>query len=62
MFSAHCPNHGGLVLMSTRNIEKLVNGESGIDLRYRCSCGYRGTWHAGPPSSDTTHITIPPEV
>jgi hypothetical protein len=48
--------------MSTRNIEKLVNGESGIDLRYRCSCGYRGTWHAGPPSSDTTHLTIPPEV
>ncbi len=62
MFSTYCPSHGGVVLMSTRNIEELVNTESGIALRYRCSCGYHGTWHAGLPASDVAHPTIPPEV
>jgi len=62
VFSAPCPNHGGLVLMSTRNIEALVNTDTGIELRYRCSCGYRGTWHSGRLPSDSTTVTIPPEV
>jgi hypothetical protein len=48
--------------MSTRNIEALVNTDTDIELRYRCSCGYRGTRHSGRLPSDSTTVSIPPEV
>lgn len=47
MFAAHCPNHDGVVLMGYRSIEEVRNTSAGIAVDYRCSCGYRGTWHNG---------------
>jgi hypothetical protein len=47
MFSVHCPNHGGRVLLSEEAILSLELVEGGIDLHYRCTCGYEGTCRPG---------------
>jgi hypothetical protein len=44
MFQIRCPAHGARVLLAADNIESLVNRRDGIELRYRCWCGHRGTW------------------
>lgn len=53
MFSADCPQHGSAVLLGPGNIEGLHNTTRGITIRYRCYCGYRGTWQSSPsPAHD----------
>jgi len=43
MLSAHCPQHGRTVLIPTSRIDSIVNGEQAFTVRWRCSCGERGT-------------------
>ena len=44
MFDITCPVHGARVLLTADHIEGVVNRPDGIELRYRCWCGHRGTW------------------
>jgi hypothetical protein len=50
MFNAHCPTHGGQILLSNRHIEALHNTVHGIKLHWRCLCGTRGTLLTGVPA------------
>lgn len=47
MFDVYCPREGARVLLSTRNILVLSNRPSGIEVRYRCVCGYEGVCRPG---------------
>ncbi len=47
MFSVHCPVHGAEVLLSERRIEALVHHDEGIDVRWVCWCGARGSFTTG---------------
>ena len=47
MFSAHCPNHGTEVLLSSRNITGMVDTAEGIVVSWRCSCGGEGALLTG---------------
>jgi hypothetical protein len=47
MFAVYCPNHGRRVLLSEEAILALELVEGGIELRYRCTCGYEGTCRTG---------------
>jgi len=47
MFSVHCEAHGSEVLLSARNIEAIDNDEGGMVVRWRCTCGHRGTFRTG---------------
>ena len=42
MFKAHCPRHGSDVLLFADNVESVRNRPNGIELRWTCTCGYRG--------------------
>ncbi len=49
----HCPHHDGTVLLSEEAIVALELVEGGIDVHYRCTCGYEGVWRTGrerPPA------------
>ena len=54
MFSVHCPQHGSEVLLPERRIESLRNTVAGIEVRWVCYCGHRGSFMTGrratPPS------------
>jgi hypothetical protein len=50
MFAVHCPAHGGRVLIWTSLVEAVRNVADGIEVDYRCTCGYRGTWRTGRTS------------
>lgn len=43
MLSAHCPRHGHTVLVPTSGITGIDNTDSGIVVRWRCTCGEPGT-------------------
>lgn len=47
MFSVYCPGHREIVLIWTSGIEQIVNTPEGIEVRYHCTCGYRGVWLTG---------------
>ena len=51
MFSVHCPSHDAMVLLGTRSIEDLQVTTNGIHVRYRCTCGHRGSWNTGRRAS-----------
>jgi hypothetical protein len=43
MLRAHCPIHGRDVLIPTSRIQGIDNGDLAMVVRWRCSCGSRGT-------------------
>ncbi|HEY2813570.1 MAG TPA: hypothetical protein VGJ03_08920 [Acidimicrobiales bacterium] len=47
MFTVHCPHHGREVLLPERHIESLRNTIDGIEVRWVCWCGTRGTMMTG---------------
>ena len=47
MFDIYCPDHGSRILLFTNDIEEIQNTEEGIEVHYRCTCGYRGVWITG---------------
>ena len=47
MFSVHCPIHGHEVLLGERRIESLRNSSAGIEVRWVCYCGHRGSFLTG---------------
>jgi len=47
MFTVHCPQHGREVLLSERRIESLHNTLEGIEVRWVCWCGSRGSMLTG---------------
>jgi hypothetical protein len=42
MFSVYCPGHGSRVLLTSDNIEAVVNRPEGVELHWRCTCGEVG--------------------
>lgn len=53
MFDVHCPNHGSRVLLFSSDIEATANTREGIEVHYRCFCGYRGVWLTGRRSAES---------
>ena len=47
MIAVHCPSHDARVLLSFHDVEEMRNTHAGIEVRYRCTCGHRGTWVTG---------------
>jgi hypothetical protein len=47
MFSVKCPRHGSDVLLSEQAIESVRNSPDGIEVRWRCHCGHRGSMLTG---------------
>jgi hypothetical protein len=47
MFRVECPRHGSDVLLSEHAIESLHNRPDGIEVRWRCHCGHRGSMLTG---------------
>ncbi|MEY2423766.1 MAG: hypothetical protein QOI95_3833 [Acidimicrobiaceae bacterium] len=47
MFSVQCPQHGSEVLLPERRIESLRNTVAGIEVRWVCYCGHRGSFMTG---------------
>jgi len=47
VFTAYCEKHEAPVLLFTHNITGLVNWVDGIDVHFRCLCGYEGVWRTG---------------
>ena len=47
MFSIQCPRHGSEVLLSESRIESLRNSVAGIEVRWICYCGHRGSFITG---------------
>jgi len=45
MFDVFCRRHRSRVLLSTDNIEALLNRPEGIELHWHCWCGERGVTH-----------------
>ena len=39
MFDAYCPDHGHTVLLGHRNVDRVCNTESGIEVHLTCHCG-----------------------
>jgi hypothetical protein len=58
VFDVFCPRHGARVLLSAGNVENLRNTDRGIEVRFRCHCGYRGTWVTGRRAA----LSEPPHV
>lgn len=52
MFDVYCPNHGCRVLLFSSDIEATANTREGIEVHYRCFCGYRGVWLTGRTKSE----------
>lgn len=47
MLAPYCPVHRSRVLLSFSDLEGIRNLPEGIEIRFRCSCGHRGTWLTG---------------
>ncbi len=47
MFAPYCPTHGSRVLLFDDNIERIVRTSNGLQIAYRCNCGYQGLWCPG---------------
>ena len=39
MFDAYCQDHGRTVLLGHRNVDRVHNTESGIEVHLTCHCG-----------------------
>lgn len=52
MFDVYCPSHGSRVLLFSADIEAIRNTRGGIEVHYRCFCGYRGVWLTGRTRSE----------
>ena len=50
MFTVHCPGHGSRVILGDGAITKLVNGDHGIEVHWRCDCGTEGIELMGRPA------------
>lgn len=53
MFAVHCPQHGTRVLLDLTSIESIVSRSRGLDVHYRCYCGYEGVWTTGHKAAAT---------
>src|ERR1017187_4326663 len=42
MFAVYCPAHRSRILLFSDNIRALVNGPTGAELHWRCTCGAEG--------------------
>lgn len=51
MFAPYCPVHGSRVLLFDDNIERIVRTSEGLQIAYRCNCGYQGLWSPGDSRS-----------
>lgn len=49
MFAPYCPNHGHRVLLFVEDIVAVDATPLGIEVTYRCWCGYEGVWLSGRP-------------
>lgn len=59
MFDVYCPDHGSRVLLFSGDIEAMLNTQEGVEVHYRCPCGYRGVWHTGQrPSKEKEGIAV----
>lgn len=47
MFDVYCPEHGSRILLFANDIEEIRNTENGVEVHYRCPCGYQGVWLTG---------------
>jgi hypothetical protein len=47
MFSVKCPRHGSAVLLTEDHIAGLDNTDHGIEVRWICTCGHRGSFRSG---------------
>jgi hypothetical protein len=56
VFAVYCPHHGSRVLLCADDIETIVNGPRGIDVHWRCPCGWAGVLRTGAEL-----MAIPPE-
>jgi hypothetical protein len=56
MFTVHCPEHGREVLLSERRIESLHNTMNGIEVRWVCWCGTRGSMLTGRLRGSSTLV------
>lgn len=52
MFDVYCPGHGCRILLFPSDIVKIRNTREGIEVNYRCFCGYEGVWHTGRTDSE----------
>lgn len=50
MLSAHCPRHGGEVLVSTRQILAIEGRGRDMSVRWACSCGHVGVHRPQRPA------------
>ena len=51
MFAPFCPQHDSRVLLSLHDITGLRSTPLGIEVAFRCHCGYRGVWLTGLPEA-----------
>lgn len=47
MFTVFCPRHDAVVLIWPSGIDRIVNGDAGIEVHYHCLCGHNGVWLTG---------------
>lgn len=47
MFAPYCPTHGSRVLLFDDNIERIVRTSEGLQIAFRCNCGYQGMFCPG---------------
>ena len=54
MFDVFCRRHGSRVLLSTGNIEALLNQPDGVELHWHCWCGEHGVTHVRKVTARST--------
>lgn len=65
MLTPYCPLHRTRVLLSYSDLERILNTPAGIEVTFRCWCGYRGTcltgrWYRGAgPDRVASASTLP---
>jgi hypothetical protein len=52
MFAPYCPVHGSRVLLFEENIERIVRTGNGLQISYRCNCGYQGLFCPGDSAAE----------
>ena len=58
MFAVYCNGHGQRVLLSSDDIEAIVNGSDGIVVHWRCDQGHRGCWRPGRPDESARPLLV----
>lgn len=49
MFAPYCPDHQSRILLFADNIDSIEKGETGLSVRFHCTCGYHGVWSPSRP-------------